>query len=225
MRVHGGLRPEDWRRWGQFTTFKTKTAELLRRSGRGHEIVYCSPLVDPYQPAERSRRLMPEVLETLVDCPPKVFVIQTRGPLILRDLAALRELTRRTIFRVSFSVTTDREDIRRLYEPHCEPIAERLEAVRRLGTAGIVTHVTLAPLLPCDPERLARLALEASDRDVIGDPLHVRRAKGHGATTREAAWKVSSLHGDLDWLEPRYQGEVVGRIRRVVEAAGRRFGE
>jgi DNA repair photolyase len=29
--VYGGLKPEDWRRWGQFTTFKTNAAELLRR--------------------------------------------------------------------------------------------------------------------------------------------------------------------------------------------------
>jgi DNA repair photolyase len=142
----------------------------------------------------------------------------------LRDLALLLKLSRRTILRVSFSITTDREDVRRLYEPHCEPIAERLEAVRQLGEAGIATHVTLAPLLPCDPERLAQLALGASERDVIGDPLHVRSAKRHGATTRDAAWKVGSVHRDLDWFEPRYQGEAVAKIRKVVEAAGRRFG-
>ncbi|MGH9656917.1 MAG: radical SAM protein, partial [Bryobacteraceae bacterium] len=27
MRVQGGLQPEDWRRWGQFTTFKSNAAD------------------------------------------------------------------------------------------------------------------------------------------------------------------------------------------------------
>lgn len=224
MRLYGGLRPEDWQRWGQFTTFKSNAAELLARSLRGDEVIYCSPLVDPYQPAERSRRLMPAILETILRKPPRVFVVQTRGTLILRDLPLLLELNRLTTLRVSFSITTDREDIRRLYEPHCEPIAERLETVRALREAGIATHATLAPLLPCDPERLARLALEATDLDLIGDPLHVRAVKRHGATTREAAEKVSSIHGHMEWYDPEFQRDVVRRIGRVAAAAGRRFG-
>ncbi len=56
-------------------------------------------------------------------------------------------------------------------------IEERLETVRALRDAGIETYATLAPLLPCDPEALARAALEATGRDLIGDPLHVRAVK------------------------------------------------
>jgi DNA repair photolyase len=224
MRVRGGLRPEDWRRWGQFTTFKSNAAALLNRSLRGDEIIYCSPLVDPYQPAEASRRLMPAVLEALLRKPPRVFVVQTRGTLILRDLALLVELSRRTTLRVGFSITTDREEIRKLYEPHCEPVPERFVAVRALREAGIITHATLAPLLPCDPEKLARLALEATGRDLIGDPLHVRSVKRHGATTREAAAKVGAIHGHLPWFDAAYQEEIVERIRQVASGCGRRFG-
>ena len=224
MRLYGGLRPEDWQRWGQFTTFKSNAAELLARSLRGGETIYCSPLVDPYQPAERSRRLMPAILEAILGTPPKVFAIQTRGTLILRDLPLLLDLNRRTTLRVSFSITTDREDIRKLYEPHCEPIAERLETVRAFREAGIATHATLAPLLPCDPERLTRLALEATDLDLIGDPLHVRAVKRHGATTRQAAEKLSSIHGHMRWYDPEYQRDLVRRISQLAAAAGRRFG-
>jgi DNA repair photolyase len=224
MRIHGGLLPEDWQRWGQFTTFKSNAAELLARSLRGGEVIYCSPLVDPYQPAERSRRLMPAILEAILGRPPQVFVIQTRGTLVLRDLPLLLELKRCTTLRVSFSITTDRDDIRRLYEPHCEPIAERLDTLRALSEAGIAAHATLAPLLPCDPERLAGLALEATCRDLIGDPLHVRAVKRHGATTRQAAEKVGAVHGHLEWFDPEYQRDVVRKISAVAAAAGRRFG-
>src|SRR6516225_9716440 len=87
--IFGGLKPEDWRRWGQFTTFKSNAAERLARELRASQTIYCSPLVDPYQPAEESEQAMPPILETVMRTPPRVFVIQTRGPLILRDLDLL----------------------------------------------------------------------------------------------------------------------------------------
>src|ERR1700745_2430770 len=44
MRFQGGLQPEDWQRWGQFTTFKSNAADLLRRELREHQRIYCSPM-------------------------------------------------------------------------------------------------------------------------------------------------------------------------------------
>ncbi len=223
LHVYGGLKKEDWRRWGQFTTIKSNAAQLLHREVRSEQVIYCSPLVDPYQPSEEAAPIMPGILEALIAKPPAVFVIQTRGPLVLRDLKQLIELNRRTILRVSFSLTTDLEEVRRLYEPHCEPLSERLAAIRSLRKAGVAVYATLAPLLPCDPERLATMALEATDRDVIGDPLHVRSVKPQGATTREAALRISSAHGYEAWHTPSFQQTVLERIRTVVDAAGRRF--
>ena len=223
MRIQGGLRPEDWRRWGQFTTFKSNAAGLLIRSLRPEQIIYCSPLVDPYQPAEVSERAMPAILEAVIENPPRVFVLQTRGPLITRDLDLLKHLSRRTLLRVSFSLTTNREAVRRLYEPLCAPIGERLAAMHELRAAGIEVYATLAPLLPCDPEDLATLALQATAHDIVGDPLHVRASKPRGAITRPEALRISIKHHFTHWHEPGFQREVTARLRRVVEAAGRRF--
>jgi DNA repair photolyase len=223
MRIYGGLKPDDWRHWGQFTTFKSNAPELLRRQLREHQIIYCSPLVDPYQPAEETGLLMPRILNELLLRPPRIFVIQTRGPLIIRDLALLVELSRRTTLRVSFSITTNRESVRKLYEPHCATIACRLKAIQELRRADITTFATLAPILPCDPEELAHMALEATDQDIIGDPLHIRSVKPHGATTREAAYAISAKHGFSAWLEPEFQREVIERIGYTVGHAGRKF--
>ncbi len=223
MGIYGGLTPADSRHWGQLTTFKSNAPELLRRQLRARQVIYCSPVVDPYQPAEEGRRLMPRILDEVLRNPPEVFVIQTRGPLILRDLARLRELSRRTSLRVSFSVTTNREDVRKLYEPHCASIARRVETIAELRAAGIRTFVTLAPLLACDPEELAALALGATDQDIISDALHVRALKPRGATTRDAAIAISRRHGFDAWLEPEFQADALERIRRVVIEAGRRF--
>ena len=223
MGIYGGLQPEDWQHWGQFTTFKHNAAALLARQVRAGQKIYCSPLVDPYQPVEESERAMPALLDALLERPPALFVIQTRGPLILRDSERLRELGRRTIVRVSFSITTNREDVRRLYEPHCAPCEERLATIRALRAAGIEAYATLAPLLPCDPEELARAALEASGRDLIGDPLHVRSVKPHGATTREAAFHIAQKQGHREWLEGGFQEDVIRRIRRIAREVGRDF--
>jgi DNA repair photolyase len=223
MRIYGGLKPQDWRHWGQFTTFKSNAPELLRREWRDRQIIYCSPLVDPYQPAEESEQLMPRILDELLARPPKVFTIQTRGPLIVRDLARLVELSRLTTLRVSFSITTNREPVRKLYEPHCATIHCRLKAIAELRKVGIKTFATLAPILPCDPEELARAAVEATDQDIIGDPLHVRSVKPHGATTRQAAFAISEKHDFSEWLDPAFQRDVIARIGCAVHRAGRKF--
>jgi DNA repair photolyase len=223
MRVQGGLKPDDWKSWGQFTTFKSNAPELLRKQLRPEQTIYCSPLVDPYQPAEETEQMMPRILDEALKRPPRIFAIQTRGPLILRDLDRLIALSRRTSVRVSFSLTTNREDVRRWYEPRCATIDDRVRAIRELRAAGIVTYATLAPLLPCDPEELAALALAATDRDVIGDPLHVRAVKRHGATTRDAAFAISERREFSAWLNPEFQAEIVDRIGREVRSAGRRF--
>jgi DNA repair photolyase len=223
MRIYGGLRPEDWNRWGQFTTYKSDAPELLRRELRPEQSIYCSPLVDPYQPAEAEEQMMPRILDALFEAPPRVFTIQTRGPLILRDLDRLRVLASRTTLRVSFSITTNREDIRRLYEPHCASFEQRLDVVKTLREAGIETYATLAPLLPCDPEVLATAALEASHRSLIGDPLHIRTTKRHGATTREAAFRISSAHQHGDYFDAAHQARVVEQIDTIARAAGFTF--
>ena len=57
MRVQAGLRQEDWQHWGERTTFKRNAAELLHQALRPDQVIYCSPLTDPYQPAEAEKCL------------------------------------------------------------------------------------------------------------------------------------------------------------------------
>jgi DNA repair photolyase len=226
MRVQAGLRADDWNHWGHHTTFKTNSPELLGKSLRAGQIIYCSPLTDPYQPAEASERLMPGLLRTLANAehPPLAFVIQTRGPLILRDLDILLAAARRTRLRVSFSVTTNREDVRRIFEPQCASIEERWQAIAMLRAAGIAVFATLAPVLPCAPEILVSRALSETDGPVVADPLHVRQTKRSGATTRPAAIAICGRYGFARWLDPSFQLEVLGRMSVVAAAAGRQFG-
>lgn len=224
MRIQAGLRPEDWKHWGHWTTFKQNAAELLRRELRPHQAIYCSPLTDPYQPAEAQEALFRGVLEAVADHPPRVFVIQTRGPLIVRDLDLLRILAGRTSLRVSFSIGTDCDDVRRIFEPHCAPIAERWRTVEALTAAGIETSVAAAPILPGNPEALVARAVACSRGPIVADPFHVRAVKRSGATTREAAIAICAHHGWSEWLDPDFQRSILCRMAGAAGAAGRDFG-
>ena len=224
MRVQAGLRAEDWNHWGAHTTFKTNAAELAARGLRSDQVVYCSPLTDPYQPVESEARVMPALLEAVAAHPPRVFVIQTRGTLILRDLDLLRRAAARTTIRVSFSITTDRDDVRRIFEPHCAPIEERWRAVETLQDAGVETSVAIAPILPCDAEGLIARAAELSRGPIIADPFHVRAVKRSGATTRTAAVLICEHHGWNDWLDPVFQRGILDTMSHAAKAAGREFG-
>ena len=220
MGLYGGLKPEDVRRWGQFTTFKQNAPELLARELRPQQVIYCSPLVDPYQPVEAEQQMMPRLLDQLLQKPPRVFVIQTRGPLVTRDIPQLKALHA----RVSFSLTADDDAIRRLYEPHCAPFEERVDAIIQLRAAGIRVHATLAPLLPCDPAKLARKALDATGLDLIGDALHVRAEKPRGATTRDAAFKIAVCHpGHDQWFQPDFMSAVYCTIANEARERGFQF--
>ncbi len=132
--------------WGEFVDAKVNAPELLRRElgkkKRGK--VWISGVCDPYQPLERKFGLTRKCLELLAptDWP---IVVQTRSPLVLRDLDVLQSSRD---CQVGLSVTTADDHTRRLFEPHAPPIAERIRALDELHQAGIRTYAMIAPMLP-----------------------------------------------------------------------------
>lgn len=223
MRIQAGLKPEDWQHWGDFTTFKTNAPALLARELRPEQVIYCSPLTDPYQPAELSQDLMPKILEQIYIHPPKAFILQTRSANILRDIHLLQAVAEHTDLRIGFSLTTDDDRIRKIFEPRCESIPDRLRTIGALREAGLNVYATLAPILPCDPKLLARMAVDATDNPIIGDPLHIRASKARGATTREAAFKILAHYKQPQWAEPAFQQRLCELLDHEIRALGRSF--
>jgi hypothetical protein len=98
-----------------------------------------------------------------------------------------------------------------------------LQTIRTLQREAIEVFATLAPLLPCNPERLASEALAVTSQNVLGDPLHIRATKRTGATTRDEARRIAEVRGLERWFDVEYQAEIVARIQRVAAATGRIF--
>jgi len=132
--------------WGEFVDVKTNAADLLRVeiNKKKRAKVWVSGVCDPYQPLEAKYKLTRKCLEILAqnDWP---AVIQTRSPLVLRDIDILKEGRN---FEVGLSITTADDDIRKLFEPHAPPIMARLRALDELHRAGIKTYAMIAPMLP-----------------------------------------------------------------------------
>jgi DNA repair photolyase len=74
--------------------------------------------------------------------------ITTKSDLIVRDLALLKEVSRRHYLRVSMTVTTVDVELARLLEPMAPRPDLRLGAVRSLADAGLRVVVGCAPVMP-----------------------------------------------------------------------------
>lgn len=130
---------------------KVNAPELLRQaferpSWRGESITI-SGNTDCYQPLEASYRLTRRCLETCLAYRNPVAII-TKGGVILRDVELLAELARRTSVHVFITIPFLDEQVRRALEPFAAPIERRFEALRRLSECGVVTGISLAPIIP-----------------------------------------------------------------------------
>src|SRR5579883_1337411 len=138
-------------RWGRWVQAKGNAAALLAKAARQGKLdgarIFMSSVTDPYQPVEKRLGISRACLEVLADHPPALLFLQTRSPLVVRDIDLLRRLGERVL--VGMSITTDREDVRRALEPGCAPIAARVAAIRTMRQAGVPTIASVAPLLPC----------------------------------------------------------------------------
>ena len=191
--------------WGEFVDVKTNAADLLRVeiNKKKRAKVWVSGVCDPYQPLEAKYKLTRKCLEILAqnDWP---AVIQTRSPLVLRDIDILKEARN---FEVGLSITTADDDIRKLFEPHAPPITARLRALDELHRAGIKTYAMIAPMLP-GAEGLAE-ALAGKVDYVLADRMNYHYAD----------W-VYTKYGLTDKLSDEYFQSTSREIAAACEKQG-----
>ncbi|MGI9324611.1 MAG: PA0069 family radical SAM protein [Pseudomonadales bacterium] len=112
----------------------------------------CAPIAmgtntDPYQPAERDRRVTRQILETLLEHRHPVSIV-TKGQGVLRDMDLLTALAELGLVKVMVSVTTLSLKLKTGLEPRTASPNKRLAIIEALNAARIPVGAMVAPVIP-----------------------------------------------------------------------------
>jgi DNA repair photolyase len=194
------------------------------------EHVAMGTATDPYQRAEGRYRLMPGIIEALVEAR-NPFSILTKGTLILRDLELLAAAAARVPVTTAFSIGTLDEDVWRRTEPGTPHPRERMRAVAALNAAGVSCGVMVAPVLPgiSDRPRLLRevvaAAIDAGATHVSPILLHLRPGvrEGFEAWLAEGYPELAPRYRELyrgAYGSPSARKELGRRVASIVRSLG-----
>jgi DNA repair photolyase len=201
--------------WGTWIDVKEQAAdflskELVKAKKKGPVTIFMSSSTDPYQPLEYKERITRSLLETMVRERPDFLFVQTRSPLVTRDIDLLLQLQGQV--RISMTVETDLEPIRRAFTPAAPPIAARLRALQELAGAGLDIQATIAPVLPCSEHFASRLAAIVNrvciDDFFMGDGSLGKRTDRLG---------IRNMYEDLqltDWYDPQAYLRVLTQLKQ-----------
>lgn len=196
--------------WGRWLAAKCNAVELARRTAHKlrDQALYLSSVTDPYLPIEGRLQLTRGILEALVPVQPRLLV-QTRGPLVVRDLDLLRFFR---WVRVNISIPTDDEDVRQAFEPKAPTLAARWQAAAAVRAAGIPVGICVTPMLPlANPKTFIEKLLAFRPEVLVVQDFHDRRG-AFGANTAPAArasaltrgWTSVDYYAVRDELARRY---------------------
>jgi len=202
--------------WGQWVNVKENALALLmkfRKKPLEGKTIYMSSVTDPYQPIERKLELTRSILKELLDYHQPRLVIQTRSPLVTRDIDLLSQFK---VIQVNMTITTDNERVRKVFEPLCPGNKSRLDAIKEVNEAGINACITMTPLLPVeDAHQFSKSLLATGIKKFIIQPFHADRGKFIAGTRQEAM----ELFAEYKWTKERYS-EVEGIIKSYIPDIG-----
>ncbi len=165
------------RTWGSFLEVRTNAAEAYRQHclrelrwahrKRGPFSIFLSSSTDPFVPQEHRYGVTRSLLEAMVKQPPDELVIQTHSHAVERYGEQLLQLSSCCKLRIHISIETDWDDMRG-WPAHASPVSRRFAACAALRRLGLVTVVTVAPLLPMrDAEGFFARVAQVADAVVI----------------------------------------------------------
>lgn len=193
---------------------KINAPELLRRElskpGYQCERIALGANTDPYQPAERERRITRGILEVCAAFNQPVGIV-TKNALVERDIDILGPMAAKGLAEVFVSVTTLDHELARRMEPRCTAPARRLQAVRALAAAGIPAGVMVAPVIPF---------LNDHEIEAIVEAAAAHGAQRAGYILMRLPYEVKTLF--RDWLMRHYPLKAEHVMSRVHAMRGGR---
>lgn len=179
--------------WGNWVIIKQNAVELLKIELERWKRICMSSVTDPYQAIESKQKLTRQLLEVMTEFQP-ILVIQTRSPMIVRDIDILQKLQ---YLRINISIPTGSESVKKDFEPKSPSITARLQTLGKLqhSLSNAKYSVTITPLLPTLSEDKSKFLekLAIAERIVI-QPFHANQKKSLVASTREDAIALQSKY-------------------------------
>ena len=211
--------------WGEWVSVKENAVGLMvkRRPGSlDGKLIYMSSVTDPYQPVERDLNLTRGILKTMAEGHKPKLVVQTRSPLVTRDCDLFHQIENNGgRVQVNMTVTTDDEDIRRVFEPSCPGNHRRLAAIKEVQAAGIDTCITMTPLLLVNNNGdFADDLIGTGVTKFIAQPFHFVRGK-FVASTRYGA--LSLMAEKLGCGRDNFGAEYLKRYREFFKVLDNRL--
>ncbi|MBD2663490.1 hypothetical protein B6N60_03383 [Richelia sinica FACHB-800] len=216
--------------WGKWVIFKENSADILekelenwyRKNPHLSPKIYMSSVTDPYQPLESKLQLTRRLLEVMLPYRP-VLVIQTRSPIITRDIDYLQRFQH---LRINMSIPSGSEVVRKDFEPRSPSIKARFNAIYKIkhsidSLKGFVPKlsVTITPLLPTLPtdesDFIQKLAI--ADRVVIQD-FHPSDQRSLVASTRQEAKEIKNKYAW--WYDSKHFGYLQFKEKLVSQLPG-----
>jgi len=202
--------------WGHWLQVKQNAVELLkkfRKKSLQYKCIYMSSVTDPYQPIEKELELTRDLLKELLVYHQPRLVVQTRGPLVTRDIDLFQQFLH---VQVNMTITTDNEQVRKVFEPLCPSNNIRLEAIKKINAAGVPACITLTPLLPVtDVDGFAQTLLETGVKKFIVQPFHDEKGRYTGATREEAGRLIK----EMNWTPEKYK-QVYDILKKYIPNLG-----
>ena len=211
--------------WGQWVRVKENAVRLLEGYAAGSldgALIYMSSVTDPYQPVERRLGLTRRLLEILAERHRPRLVVQTRSPDVVRDCDLFAAIERRGgRVRVNMTVTTDDDDVRRIFEPSCFQNGARLKGIQDVREAGIDACVTMTPLLLVSKrEWFISTLLQTGVQNFIAQPFQFSSGK-FIASTRQPA--IELMAQKLGCAPGSFRGRYMEHYETVLSALRERL--
>jgi DNA repair photolyase len=233
-RYHSHLELDAGDQFASVIFIKTNFVEVLRREldrpSWKKESVGFGTATDPYQPIEGTYKISRGVLHALRDAATPVGIV-TKGPMVVRDIDILKDLSAVASCRVHMSVPTVDEDAWDKLEPGVAHPMQRLKAVKQLVDAGIDCGVLMAPIVPgfsTQPAKIERTIKAIADSGATSIGAMVMHMDGG---TKDHF--MSIMHREYPHLVPMYdelyasryvKKDYEKRVQEVVSLMRQRYG-
>ncbi|KGE85836.1 MAG: PA0069 family radical SAM protein [Phaeodactylibacter xiamenensis] len=180
--------------------------QQLKKKNWKPEPIMLAGNTDCYQPAEQTLGITREILKVLWKYRHPVGII-TKNSMVLRDLDLLQPMAENRLLRVSISLTTLNEKLRRLLEPRTASVKARLKTIEVLAEKGIPVNVMMAPIIPgLNDHEILEMGQRVSSLGAVSMTYTMVRLNGDVAAIFE------------DWIRktmPDRADRVLNRIRDV----------